>query len=311
MDSIHSPEYEDINRDIYNYFTDKPAGYVSPNSISDASSEEDEEEGDELDVDVVYDKVNQAADAVIRTVNNKLRTRCAAAAAITWQRDHTARPSFMGPSRVYNLEFQGRRQKVMSRIVCEVAVSGDAVELTIDSETDERYRGRRYNLLLRAIMVQIAYNVKQLFYIDEGEDVGVYVMSQAMNPVSFYTLARYFDIVIEDIVILRVGADEADKEAMMSELINLPEVTWSAVETAYKKYAGDGSVSVFLFVRDTVENNNRAVDIINRLIVDMRCSDGGGGGGGERRYKSKKRTGRAGFNRCRMRTCRRLRRHRR
>jgi len=65
--------------------------------------------------------------------------------------------------------------------------------ITIDSYTDEKYQNKKYNLLCRAVFLICIHPFAERAIDDTGNNSGITIQSYAANPVTVYTLLKYFD----------------------------------------------------------------------------------------------------------------------
>ena len=261
--SNYSPSSSDIDADIYNYFT------TSSSPLSDDSSSVSEYTNTSPSL-----VLHNTAVEVVTEINVLLRKQCPRF-FIKWEAANSS-------DLIYNLEIWNDSRQ-MAYITCDATFLEDKNELAIviDSHTEIKYRKRNFNSLLRAIIVLIAYNT----LLQLGDDTWrVVIQSQAMNPISFYTLVKSFNIQIEDVIVTGdwLGADFANRpmQAELEQLISQgpgDHITWSAVKQIYDRNTnnGRGSASVFLNVAITKANFSRADRLIYDIIRNMNCINGG------------------------------------
>jgi hypothetical protein len=115
-------------------------------------------------------------------------------------------------------------------------------QLTIASDTDEKYRNNKYNSLLRAIAVIISqfYDVQEL-------------ISNAINPISVYTLSKYFIVTYD---------------APFTKYLKNQKPTFELC----KEYMDKTNLNVDIFIKISDENIQRAIHVYESLFDDkLKC----------------------------------------
>ena len=126
----------------------------------------------------------------------------------------------------------------------------DARKMDIDSRTDSRYEGRKFNKLLRSVLIIIA---KAL---DERKQ---FVSSEAINPISALLMIKSLNAVAKN----AVGEIILDKSSTFEDIS-------SAIEAAPTK-------SVISIVELNDENIQNAQAVFNRTIQEINCGPLAGG----------------------------------
>ncbi len=115
-------------------------------------------------------------------------------------------------------------------------------QLTINSDTDEKYRNNKYNSLLRAIAVIISqfYDVEEL-------------ISNAINPISVYTLSKYFIVTYD---------------TRFTKYLKNQKPTFELC----KEYMVKTDLSVDVYIKISDENIQRAIHVYESLFDDkLKC----------------------------------------
>ena len=148
----------------------------------------------------------------------------------------------------------------------------DARKMMIDSRTDTRYEGRKFNKLLRAVIIFIA---KAL---DERK---LFISSEAINPISALLMIKSFNAICKN----------GSGEILLDKMASFEDIT-SAIETQPNK-------SVLLTVDLNDINIQNAIEVFTRTISEINCAPIASAGGRRKIKRTiKKRTSkRKGKNR--------------
>lgn len=86
---------------------------------------------------------------------------------------------------------RNRMKKCVSSISCKI---NDDMTLEFSSKTDEAFERKKYNLFLRSALILICSFIR----VNKNQRI-TKILSRAVNPISIYSLAKYFHAYNEDL----------------------------------------------------------------------------------------------------------------
>jgi hypothetical protein len=150
-----------------------------------------------------------------------------------------------------------KENSCISSIEIQLNTKINEINVSVNSKTNKKYEGKKYNLFLRCMAVILCYNLQH-----NNQDKKILKLkSIAVNPISAYIFIKYFNGEIIDYD----NKDIMDKRKInnINNIENKDEITFQQID---ELFGASGSFIVVILVDEN--NVEKAIKKANELLVE-------------------------------------------
>lgn len=153
---------------------------------------------------------------------------------------------------IYNSE-----KHCLSSISCKI---NNDMNLEFSSKTNPQFEGKKYNLLLRSVLILISPYIR--VHINGKNNHINKIISRAINPISIYLLSKYFH-----------AYNNEFEQFMYENNVNADTITFSMVEDFYNLRDDDKEIDENMNERELEMFLKKNPDFGNPVIMEMDISN--------------------------------------